>query len=41
MNQAAAISLIVFGLALWVDPLANLVSRFVQPMAATVRSPAS
>ena len=35
VHQAAAISLIVFGLALWVDPLANLVSRFVQPMAAS------
>jgi hypothetical protein len=29
------VSLIVFGLALWIDPLANLVSRFVQPMAAS------
>ena len=28
VHQAAAISLIVFGLALWVDPLANLVSLF-------------
>jgi cytochrome c-type biogenesis protein len=35
VHQAAAISLIVFGLALWVDPLANLVLRFVQPMAAS------
>ncbi len=33
VHQAAAISLIVFGLALWVDPLANLVSRVVQPLA--------
>ena len=33
IHQAAAISLIVFGLALWVDPLANLVSRVVQPLA--------
>ena len=35
VHQAAAVSLIVFGLALWIDPLANLVSRFVQPMAAS------
>lgn len=33
VHQAAAVSLIVFGLALWIDPLANLVSRFVQPLA--------
>jgi cytochrome c-type biogenesis protein len=33
VHQAAAISLVVFGLALWIDPLANLVSRFVQPLA--------
>lgn len=33
VHQAAAMSLILFGLALWVDPLANLVSRFVQPLA--------
>lgn len=33
VHQAAAFSLIVFGLALWVDPLANLVSRLVQPLA--------
>lgn len=33
LHQAAAISLIVFGLALWVDPLANLVSRLVRPLA--------
>lgn len=33
VHQAAAVSLIVFGLALWVDPLANLVSRLVQPLA--------
>lgn len=35
IHQAAAISLIVFGLALWFDPLANLISRFVQPLAAS------
>ncbi len=35
VHQAAAVSLIVFGLALWVDPLANLVSRFVQPLAVS------
>ncbi len=35
VHQAAAVSLIVFGLALWVDPLANLVSRFVQPIAVS------
>ncbi len=33
VHQAAAISLVIFGLALWVDPLANLVSRLVQPLA--------
>lgn len=33
VHHAAAISLIVFGLALWIDPLANLVSRLVQPIA--------
>jgi len=33
MHQAAAISLIVFGLALWFDPLAAWVSRLVQPVA--------
>ena len=27
MHRAAAISLVVFGIALWIDPLANLVSR--------------
>jgi cytochrome c-type biogenesis protein len=32
-HHAAAISLVVFGLALWIDPLANLVSRFAQPLA--------
>lgn len=31
--HGAAISLIVFGLALWIDPLANLVTRLVQPLA--------
>lgn len=33
MHQAAAGSLIVFGIALWLDPLARLVSRLVQPLA--------
>lgn len=33
VHQVAAISLVIFGLALWVDPLANLVSRLVQPLA--------
>ncbi|MBK8120104.1 MAG: sulfite exporter TauE/SafE family protein [Sulfuritalea sp.] len=32
IHQAAAISLIVFGIALWIDPLANLISRLVQPL---------
>ena len=32
IHHAAAISLIVFGIALWIDPLANLVSRLVQPL---------
>ena len=35
VHQAAAMSLILFGLALWIDPLANLVSRFVQPIAVS------
>lgn len=33
MHMAAAISLIVFGLALWIDPLARGISRLVEPMA--------
>ncbi len=33
VHHGAAISLIVFGLALWIDPLANLVTRLVQPLA--------
>lgn len=33
MHQGAAISLIVFGFALWLDPLAVWVSRLVQPVA--------
>lgn len=33
VHQVAAISLIAFGLALWIDPMANLVSRLVQPLA--------
>ncbi len=35
VHQAAAVSLIVFGLALWVDPLASLVSRLAQPLAVS------
>ncbi|MDP1527543.1 MAG: cytochrome c biogenesis CcdA family protein [Rhodocyclaceae bacterium] len=33
MHQAAAISLIIFGLALWYEPLTRMVSRMVQPLA--------
>lgn len=33
IHQAAAVSLIVFGVALWFDPLANLISRIVRPLA--------
>ena len=32
MHHAAAASLIVFGIALWIDPLANLISRLIQPL---------
>ena len=32
MHHAAAASLIVFGFALWIDPLANLISRLIQPL---------
>lgn len=35
VHRAAAYSLIAFGIALWIDPLANLVSRLVQPLAAS------
>jgi cytochrome c biogenesis protein CcdA len=35
MHQAAAISLILFGLALLFEPLTRLVSRLVQPLALT------
>lgn len=33
VHRAAAFSLILFGLALWIEPLANLVSRLAQPLA--------
>ncbi len=33
LHQMAALSLIVFGLALWFEPLANVVYRLVQPVA--------
>jgi cytochrome c-type biogenesis protein len=33
LHQVAALSLIVFGLALWFEPLANFVYRLVQPVA--------
>ena len=33
VHQAAAISLIAFGVALWIDPLARAVSRLVEPLA--------
>jgi len=35
VHQAAAISLILFGLALWYEPLTRLVSRMVQPLVIT------
>lgn len=35
LHQVAAWSLIVFGFALWFEPLAQLISRFVQPLAAS------
>lgn len=35
MHQAAAISLILFGLALWFEPLTRVISRMVQPLAIT------
>ena len=35
MHQAAAISLILFGLALWFEPLTRMISRMVQPLAIT------
>ncbi len=33
MHQAAAVSLIIFGIALWYEPLTRLISRMVQPLA--------
>ena len=33
LSQIAAVSLIIFGLALWYEPLTRLVSRLVQPLA--------
>lgn len=33
VHNAAAATLIVFGLALWIEPLANLVSRLARPLA--------
>ncbi len=35
LHQAAAISLILFGLALWFEPLTRMISRMVQPLALT------
>lgn len=35
MHQIAAYSLILFGLALWFEPLTRMVSRLVQPLAIT------
>lgn len=35
VHRAAAFSLVAFGLALWIDPLADRVSRLVQPLAAS------
>ena len=35
VHQAAAISLILFGLALWFEPLTRMVSRLVQPLVIT------
>lgn len=35
LHQAAAISLILFGLALWFEPLTRMISRMVQPLAIT------
>lgn len=33
MHRAAAISLILFGIALWYEPLTRILSRLVQPLA--------
>lgn len=35
IHQGAAITLIVFGMALWIDPLADRISRLVEPLAAS------
>lgn len=35
VHRAAAVCLVAFGLALWIDPLASLVSRLVQPLATS------
>lgn len=35
LHQAAAISLILFGLALWFEPLTRAISRMVQPLTIT------
>ncbi|MCX8017006.1 MAG: sulfite exporter TauE/SafE family protein [Rhodocyclaceae bacterium] len=35
LHQAAAVSLILFGLALWFEPLTRTVSRLAQPLAIT------
>lgn len=35
VHQAAAISLILFGLALWLEPLTRMISRMVQPLVIT------
>lgn len=41
LHRAAAFSLIVFGLVLWFDPLAAMVSRLVQPLANSANRMAS
>lgn len=35
IHQAAAISLILFGLALWFEPLTRMISRMAQPLTIT------
>ncbi len=35
LHQAAAISLILFGLALWFEPLTRMISRMAQPLTIT------
>lgn len=35
VHQVAAACLVAFGLALWIDPLSRVVSRLVQPLAAS------